>query len=144
MREIRIERDYPHPPERVWRALTTPELLARWLMPNDFLPTVGHTFTFRTDPGPGFDGIIHSEVLELDAPSRLVLAWRASGQDTRVVFDLTELDGATRLVLVHEGFRGLGGFAIRALLGRGWRRLLGQALSELLDSSPPPTPSEAP
>ena len=43
-------------PAKVWRALTEPELLADWLMPNDIKPLVGHDFTFRTDPAPGFDG----------------------------------------------------------------------------------------
>lgn len=60
---LRIEKTYPHPRARVWRALVDPELLARWLMPNDFAPRVGHRFTFRTEPGPGFDGIVRCEVL---------------------------------------------------------------------------------
>jgi uncharacterized protein YndB with AHSA1/START domain len=30
MAEIRIVRDYPHPPEKVWRALTDPALIPRW------------------------------------------------------------------------------------------------------------------
>jgi uncharacterized protein YndB with AHSA1/START domain len=57
----------PYPPQKVWRALTDPGLLASWLMPNDFEPRVGHRFTFRTDPVPahGFDGIVRCEVLEL-------------------------------------------------------------------------------
>ena len=55
---IRTDSFFPHPPEKVWRALIDPELLASWLMPNDFEPRVGHRFTFRTDPVPahGFDG----------------------------------------------------------------------------------------
>ena len=54
---IRTDSFFPHPPEKVWRALTDPQLLAAWLMPNDFEPRVGHRFTFRTDPVPahGFD-----------------------------------------------------------------------------------------
>ncbi len=31
-RVIEIDQFYPHPPQRVWQALTTPELMARWLM----------------------------------------------------------------------------------------------------------------
>jgi uncharacterized protein YndB with AHSA1/START domain len=52
-RAVRVDEFLAHPPARVWRALTDPDLLARWLMPNDFRPEVGHTFTFRTDPRPG-------------------------------------------------------------------------------------------
>jgi uncharacterized protein YndB with AHSA1/START domain len=62
---IRTDSFFPHPPEKVWRALTDPELLACWLMPNDFEPWIGHQFTFRTDPVPvhGFDGIVRCETL---------------------------------------------------------------------------------
>lgn len=69
-RDLRVQRDYPHPPELVWRALTEPALISRWLMDNDFSPELGHRFTLRTDPAPGFDGIVHCEVLDLEAPRR--------------------------------------------------------------------------
>jgi uncharacterized protein YndB with AHSA1/START domain len=49
---------YPHPIDQVWAALTSSAALAAWLMPNDFQPEVGHTFTFTTKPAPGFDGIV--------------------------------------------------------------------------------------
>jgi len=75
MSGFRIERTYPHPPELVWRALTTPELLARWLMPNDFEPVIDHEFTFTTDPGPGFDGIVRCRVPEVMAPTTLAFTW---------------------------------------------------------------------
>ena len=61
---------YPHPVDRVWEALTSSEALAAWLMPNDFKPAVGHRFTFRTKPAPGFDGVVRCEVLELDPPAQ--------------------------------------------------------------------------
>lgn len=89
----------PHPPGEVWRALTERAAIAAWLMPNDFEPRVGHRFTLRTHANPrlGFDGLIHCEVLECDAPWRLVYSWVAAGVDTRVSYRL-EPDGAgTRL-----------------------------------------------
>jgi uncharacterized protein YndB with AHSA1/START domain len=49
---------YPHPIDQVWAALTSSAALAAWLMPNDFQPEVGRTFTFTTKPAPGFDGIV--------------------------------------------------------------------------------------
>ncbi len=70
-RTLRFEVLYPHPPERVWRALTDRRMLAEWLMPNDFEPRLGHRFTFRTDPAPGFDGTVRCQVIELDEPRRL-------------------------------------------------------------------------
>ncbi|GIK11202.1 MAG: hypothetical protein BroJett001_32680 [Chloroflexota bacterium] len=49
---LRVNRTYPHPRALVWRALVDRDLLAQWLMPNDFEPKIGHRFTFRTEPGP--------------------------------------------------------------------------------------------
>ena len=68
-RAIRLDEFVAHPPAKVWRALTEPELMARWLMPNDFRLEVGHRFTFTTEPkkAVGFDGIVHCEVLEFEA-----------------------------------------------------------------------------
>ena len=103
---IRTDSFFPHPPEKVWRALTDPELLASWLMPNDFEPRVGHQFTFRTDPVPahGFDGIVRCEVLELVPARRLRISWAGGGLDTTVTWDLVPEGRGTRLLLSHEGF----------------------------------------
>ncbi|XXT16747.1 SRPBCC domain-containing protein [Sorangium sp. So ce429] len=57
-RDLRIAREYPHPPELVWRALTEPALIAEWLMQNDLRLELGHRFTLRTDPAPGLDGVV--------------------------------------------------------------------------------------
>lgn len=71
--------EYPHPPERVWRALTRGGELAAWLMPNDFEPVVGRKFVFRASATYGWSGVIECEVLEVDEPFRLAYIWR-SGQ----------------------------------------------------------------
>ncbi|MFU8853255.1 SRPBCC family protein [Micromonospora sp. SL1-18] len=47
---IAVDQFLAHPPAKVWRALTDSDLLARWLMPNDFGPVPGHRFTFHTAP----------------------------------------------------------------------------------------------
>ncbi|MFE9690773.1 SRPBCC domain-containing protein [Micromonospora sp. NPDC005806] len=85
---VEVDQFLAHPPAKVWRALTDSDLLARWLMPNDFRPLPGHRFTFRTTPRPGqgFDGIVHCEVLELDEPHRLRWAWRGGRLDTVVTW----------------------------------------------------------
>jgi uncharacterized protein YndB with AHSA1/START domain len=46
-RDLRFEVTYPHPPEKVWRALTDPQAIAQWLMKNNFEARVGHKFQFR-------------------------------------------------------------------------------------------------
>lgn len=107
---IRTETFYAHPPAHVWRALTDSEALAAWLMPNDFVPELGHRFTFRTQPVPPyFDGIVHCEITELDEPHSLAYTWTGmAGMDTVVRWELTpaERDGVagTVLVGVHSGF----------------------------------------
>ena len=50
-RSVVVERDIPHPPEKIWRALTQPHLIEEWLMKNDFKPVVGHHFNLRGDWG---------------------------------------------------------------------------------------------
>ena len=49
-RAIIMEELLPHAPEVVWRVLTTPDLIARWLMKNDFAAEVGHRFTMQARP----------------------------------------------------------------------------------------------
>jgi uncharacterized protein YndB with AHSA1/START domain len=135
---IRREAYYPHPPERVWRALTTPALLASWLMESeDFAPVVGRRFRFRTAPKPGFDGVVHCEVLEADPPRRLAYTWAGGGsvrkRPTTVTWTLHPEGSGTRLELEHAGFRGIGGFLLRAMLGGGWGRMVRQSLPAVLD-----------
>src|SRR5262245_48811379 len=124
-RDIRIEVEYPHSPEKVWRALTDSKLLARWLMENDFEPQLGRQFTFRIKPQPGFDGIVRCEVLELDAPRRLVWGWRGGPLlDTRVSFTLSPGAAGTRVVLEHRGFDGMKAVMLSLLMGSGWGKML--------------------
>ena len=136
-RDLRFERTYPHPIERVWSAVATAEGLSHWLMPNDFEPVVGHRFRFQTQPAPGFDGIVESEVLEIDAPRRLVFTWKGGGIDTTVSIVLTEVASGTALVLEQRGFSGVRGFFIRQILGNGWKGLLTDALAQHLDQEAP-------
>jgi Activator of Hsp90 ATPase homolog 1-like protein len=47
---LRVEEFLPYSAESVWRALTDPELIARWLMPNDLRLETGHRFAIDSDP----------------------------------------------------------------------------------------------
>jgi uncharacterized protein YndB with AHSA1/START domain len=121
-RNLRFEVFYEQPRERVWAALTNSDALAAWLMPNDFMPRLGHRFQFRTAPVERFkfDGIVSCEVLEIEPPSRLVYSWVGGGIDTRVAWTLQEQGKGTRLVLEHQGFRGVRGLLVSSILGKGW------------------------
>ncbi|MCA3572453.1 MAG: SRPBCC domain-containing protein [Aestuariivirga sp.] len=137
MKDIEIVRMLKFPRDSVWNALTDSAQLAAWLMPNDFRPEIGHRFTFRTKPAPGFDGTIHCEVLELSPPERLVISWRGGPLDTRVSFDLAETAEGTRLTLRHTGFGGLSNIIPRLVLGFGWKGLLEKKLPGQLSAPQP-------
>jgi uncharacterized protein YndB with AHSA1/START domain len=138
---IEIEIVYPHPVARVWHALTDAEALARWLMPNDFAPRLGHHFTFRAEGE--WTGTIECEVVALEPPTRVAYTW-ASGPlrpPTLVTWMLaSEGEGegeGTRLRLVHSGFAACGptGLTVRDILASGWdSKVLREKLPALLDA----------
>lgn len=135
---IHVDQFLPHPPERVWRVLTEPDLLARWLMPSDFAPEVGHRFSFRTDPVPatGFDGVVHCEVLDLVPGQRLRISWRSGAAfASTVTWTLVPEGAGTRLLLEHAGFDVDDPEQLLALriMGGGWRSRMPRRLAALLD-----------
>jgi uncharacterized protein YndB with AHSA1/START domain len=97
---VTVERDFAHPPEKLWRALTQPHLIEEWLMKNDFEPAVGHRFTLRGDWGAA-----SCEVLEIDPGKRLAYTWSAMGLESVVTFTLTKTASGTHLRMDQEGFR---------------------------------------
>jgi uncharacterized protein YndB with AHSA1/START domain len=127
-KSIVVERTMPHPPDRIWRALTTSELIAEWLMKNDFAPQVGHRFTFRATPVPGWSGVTNCEVLEVDEPHRLSYRWgdgseSESGLVTTVTWTLTPRAGGPLVRMEHSGFRPEDEAGYRGM-GGGWPRIV--------------------
>jgi uncharacterized protein YndB with AHSA1/START domain len=115
----------PHPPERVWRALTDSQAIAEWLMANDFEPRVGHKFQFRDRPRGSWDGIVYCEVVEVDEPRRLAYTWKGGKSlDTKVTWTLEAAAGGTRLVLEHNGFDGFGNVLLSFMMQAGWAKML--------------------
>jgi uncharacterized protein YndB with AHSA1/START domain len=103
-RSLIIERDMPHPPEKVWRALTQGPLIEKWLMKNDFEPVVGHRFNFRSTPVPGWNGVIESEVLAIEPHARLAYSWGTMGMMSVVTWTLTPTAGGTHVRMEQTGF----------------------------------------
>ena len=98
--------DLRHPPEKVWRALTDPALLAEWLLPVIGLKLEkGAQFTFKTQPYPGWDGIVNCRMLEIEPLRKLSYAWTVPFLDTVVTFTLTRTPSGTQLSLVQSGFK---------------------------------------
>ena len=102
---ISLEFDLPHAPEKVWRALTDPELLAQWLLPVVNLKLErGAAFTFRTVPVGGWDGIVHGRIADVEPRRKLSYDWGVGDMATVVTFTLEPTASGTRLSLVHSGF----------------------------------------
>ena len=103
---ISFEFDLRHSPEKVWRALTDPVLLAEWLLPVlDLKLEPGATFTFKTQPQPGWDGTVNCRFVEIEAQRKLSWTWVVGEIDTVVTFTLAPTASGTRLSLVQSGFR---------------------------------------
>jgi uncharacterized protein YndB with AHSA1/START domain len=101
---LTIEREVPHPQEKVWRALTEGQLIEQWLMKNEFKPVVGHQFQFRSTPVPGWNGVIESQVLAVEPTSRLSYSWGTMGMESVVSWTLTATEGGTHLRMEQSGF----------------------------------------
>src|SRR5215471_4948677 len=109
-RSIVVERQMAQPAEKIWRALTTSHLIAEWLMKNDFEPVVGHGFTFRATPLPGWSGVTNCVVLKVEPQRLLSYSWgdgteSDSGLKTVVTWTLTANEQGTLLRMEHSGFR---------------------------------------
>jgi uncharacterized protein YndB with AHSA1/START domain len=129
-KSIVVERVMPHPPEKVWRAMTQAAMISEWLMPNDFGLKVGHRFQFRSKPMPGWKGITNCEVKEVEPNARLVYSWgdgteSDSGLKTMVTWTLSTAPGGTLVRMEHSGFRPEDENGYRAM-GGGWPGILGR------------------
>lgn len=104
---VTIEREFPHPPEKLWRALTQPHLIEEWLMKTDFAPAVGHQFKLRGEWG----GVLDCEVLTIEPLKVLSYTWDFAHADPAfnlksvVTFTLTPTAEGTHLHMEQSGFR---------------------------------------
>jgi len=97
---VTVERDLPFPPEKIWRALTQPHLIAEWLMNSDFAPVVGHGFTFTADWGS-----VDCRVQTVEPNQVLAYSWGAMGLESVVTWTLTPAGSGTLLRMEQAGFR---------------------------------------
>lgn len=100
-RTLRFERVFPHPIEKVWAALITPERLADWMCADAAVePLLGGRFhlTFRN-----FDHSMTGEIIRFEPPHTLEYTWPepSAGGDSRVLWELTATPEGCRLVLTH-------------------------------------------
>lgn len=158
---LRVDRFLPHSPAKVWRALTEPELIARWLLPGDFRLEVGHRYTMTALPRPntGFSGTVSAEVLAYETGRMLRVRWRDAAPDTpappgdsgarpgasagrpggsadwTITWTLCPEGRGTRLFLVHEGFDPDDPAQLMAhkIMGQGWSSFVFPGLERVLE-----------
>jgi uncharacterized protein YndB with AHSA1/START domain len=99
-RTVTVEREFAHPPEKIWRALTQPHLIEAWLMKNDFVPALNHRFSLRGDWGS-----VDCQVLEIEPNRSLSYTWAAMGLDSVVTWTLTPAGAGTHLKVEQTGFQ---------------------------------------
>ncbi len=132
---IVVDEIFPHAPDVIWKALTSGELIGRWLMePDGFSPVVGKHFTFKTKPAGEWDGTIHCEMLEVVPHERLSYAWKGGHEsnddgygsklETVVTFTLSKTEAGTRLQLVHSGFVLPKNDSAYRNMGEGWKTVI--------------------
>jgi uncharacterized protein YndB with AHSA1/START domain len=141
---IVVDDVFPHAPAVIWKALTSGELMGRWLMaPTGFEPVVGSHFTFQTTPAGQWDGTIHCEVLEVVPNERLSYAWRGGHEgnegygaplETVVTFTLSKAETGTRVRLVHSGFVLPRNDTAYRKMSEGWKTVV-RKLDLLVDES---------
>lgn len=130
---IAVDQFLPHPPAAVWRALTDPDLVARWWAPGDVRPVVGHRFAL--DMGPW--GQQQCEVLEVQDERLLRYTFAESNLDTTITWRLEPEGTGTRLFLTHEGFDldSPMGREAYAGMGEGWPGVVGRIDAALRDTA---------
>jgi uncharacterized protein YndB with AHSA1/START domain len=99
-RSVVVEREIAYPPEKIWRALTQPQLIEEWLMKNDFKPVVGQAFKLTADWGA-----VDCQVLAVEPNRTLSYTWGAYGLESVVTWTLTPTSTGTHLHMEQSGFR---------------------------------------
>jgi uncharacterized protein YndB with AHSA1/START domain len=95
-----VEREVPHSPEKVWRALTRSHLIEEWLMKNDFRPDEGHRFSLSADWGA-----VQGEVRAVEPNRSLTYTWDTKDLESVVTWTLTPTGTGTLLRMEQTGFR---------------------------------------
>jgi uncharacterized protein YndB with AHSA1/START domain len=141
--EYTVIREYPYPVDEVWHVFTDPEQLPQWTTtgqggrPEGFALVPGTKFRFVGKPTVGWAGVVHCEVISVEAPHALHYTWKGD-EDTDDVTDVTylleEIPGGTRFTWHHTGFTGVGGFAMSKLLGSVRKKMLTEGIAPVLEA----------
>lgn len=106
MKKISLTVDLPYPIEKVWKAITEPELMSQWLMPTDFQPEVNHEFTFKGTPNKFWRGWTACKVIAVKPMEQVQFTWQNSEKQTPtlITYTLTKTSTGTTIQATNEGF----------------------------------------
>ena len=146
-----LDRRYPTPPTRVFRAFADPARKRRWFLESGGNQVDSHEMDFRVGgierarfrhSGPPMESVPFSTentFLDIQPDSRIVFASGMSMGDHRfsaslVTVEVEPADGGTRLLLTHQGafFEGADGPEMRE---QGWRKLLDRLADHVSQAS---------
>lgn len=141
-KEIKQTWQFAQSADIIWRYLTEPDLLERWLMRNTIKAEAGYEFNFFTQayPQSGFDGVVHCKIIELVPMEKLSYTWKGgpgNGEytlDTTVTWTLVRKDGGTELTLEHKGFKDPENMLTFNIMSEGWSKHVYQRLSALINA----------
>ena len=103
-RSVAFECDLPEPVDKVWRALTTREIVSEWLLPTDLKAEKGARFTLSEPAKEPID----CEIISIEEQRSIRFGWRDAearrdGLSSTVTFEIAATEsGGTRLTIVHE------------------------------------------
>ena len=131
------------PREQVWRALTRPDLVTRWMGCLGFAPAAGHVFYLQPDRARRAAGdtenAIACRIEVFDQPRRLSFSWGFPDvPDTWVDIRLRRIPGGTHVRLVHSGwdqFEARESENLRGGLGRAWHTVALPALKAVAEGA---------
>lgn len=134
-----FQRQLPHPPERVWSALTDPVQLKQWMMAASFSVEARVGGQVASKAGPS-QIAAHGKILTWDPPRVFEYEWISeprtempAGEDSVVRWELAPFGGGTRLTLEHRRLTRSTGTGF----GPGWHAFLDR-LDALLEGRPLP------
>jgi len=94
------------PVARVWKALTEPEQIIKWLMPpENFKPETGNEFKMMgNNKGVSIPHVC--KIVEIVPEKKLTYTWAVEDMlsDTLVTYELEDLGDKTNLTLTHSGW----------------------------------------
>ena len=136
------ELDLPAPNEEVFRHLTDPAAMIRWMGQHAALqPVPGGAFEVDINGVP-----VRGQYLEIDPPRRVLVSWGVAGNAsmppgaTEVEFTLTPIPDGTRLRLVHRSLPP----SQAQVHATGWQHFLPRLASAAAGHNPGPDPWKQP